>query len=150
MFDASTDPGGISLMNRARQNRLEYEQQNRGRNFGPLSDPRWDGFFQAMNEAGVSRIADNSVGEARGMFPGKEPLPSTYDPTYQQSAVDTMPSNQIGVAGPDAPLGVRGGSIPSMDALTRATGGFTVSPSKGRMRVQTQRGTNGLNHSERA
>lgn len=157
IFDSATDPLGIALKSRASQSRQNYAL-NEGWGhpmFGPLPDPQWDGFFQSLAESGVSRLGDNSVGEAKGMFPGAKPNVATYDPSYQTSAIDSMPSNHIGSAGMGAPMGARGESIASMDALNGATGGFTAKGStmgRGRqfMKVRGQRGTNGSNISERS
>jgi hypothetical protein len=158
IFDPNTDPLGIGLRQRAGDRQSAYYNENpaaRMAHANIFSDPRWDAYFQSLDEAGVSKLADQSVGEAKGMFPASAPAASTYDPSYQTSAVDTMPSNQFNVPGEGAPTGVYGSSIPAMDALSRATGGFTAkeTPQYGRgrrfMKVQTQRGTSGSNQSER-
>lgn len=84
---------GIGLGERARQRRQlfeageveDYERLQRqvpgvglygplrgslGRtSINTLPDSRWDAFFQALDEAGVDRAADESVGARRGMFP---------------------------------------------------------------------------------
>lgn len=97
MWDAQTDPLGIGLQSRAANRRFTYGVQNPGSNFGPGHSSAWDGYFQALNEAGVSNLGDNSMGVHRGMFDAKPALPSTYNPAFQTSAVDAMgPSNQIG------------------------------------------------------
>ena len=112
MFNPTTDPLGIGLKARAANQRRDLEVRNLGHNYGPLSDPAWDGFFQAMNEAGVDNLADNSMGAARGMFSAKPPLPSTFNPAFQTSATMGMtPTNQIGVPG----------VVPSLEGLFAAT-----------------------------
>jgi hypothetical protein len=152
-MDYQNDPLGIDVQSRGINRRWNYgiEHPEARLSGGPLPDPRWEGFFQAMSDQGVTKMADNSVGQARGMFAPKAAAPSTYNPDFQGSAVDTMPSNQLGVAGGHAPLGMVGNSIPSMDALTKATGGFSFrqTPTKKRMTVQQQRGTSGNNQSQR-
>jgi|ERR1035437_3667423 hypothetical protein len=56
-FDPSTDPLGIGLKQRAVANQQPYQ------GFGPLPDPQWQGYFQAINEAGVDKFAGaNPVG----------------------------------------------------------------------------------------
>lgn len=119
MFDARTDPAGASLKARAGARRDTYRYQNLGKNMGPLSDPAWDGFMQAMGEAGVSGLADNSVGVKKGMFsPG-----AAYQPTYnplmgQSSAVDAMPSVGIGSS--------TQGAIDGLDRAIGTPGGFEL------------------------
>lgn len=88
-FNAQTDPLGIGVQARGRAHRQAYEMQNLGHNMGPLSSSMWDGFFQAMQEQGVRGVADNSVGVARGMF-GATPQTSTYDPSFQSSALQGL------------------------------------------------------------
>jgi hypothetical protein len=132
MFDVNNDPLGIALQSRAADKRFRFQQDHPGSSFGPLPDSRWDGFFQAMDEAGVDGVADSSVGAKKGMWSGKAPMGSTYDPRYQTSAVDTMPSNQLGTAGLTAENGMAGESIPSMDSLLRATGGGGIRKALGR------------------
>jgi hypothetical protein len=151
--DLSNDPLGIGLITRAQDRRRNYamgEGFGNGGFGGPLPDPAWDGFFQALSEKGVRGLADNSVGEAKGMFPESGSTVSTYDPSFQTSAVDTMPSNQLGTSGSGrmAGLGEPGPSIPSMDALLQKTTRARVKNPVGQ-RVIGQRGTNGSNISER-
>jgi hypothetical protein len=93
------DPLGIALRSRA----ADAKQANYLQNFGhnPIniqSDPAWDGFFQALKEQGVSSLADSSVGAKKGMWSPHEPLPSTYDPRFQSTAIRSK-SNQIGSPG---------------------------------------------------
>lgn len=63
------------------------DQGHRLGNFGPAPDPSWDGYFQAMGEQGVDNLADNSVGAKRDMWSPHQPLPSTYNPNFQTSAL---------------------------------------------------------------
>lgn len=109
MWDQQSDPLAIGLQSRARQKRLDYYN---GAGFGHmgtvLPDPKWDGFFQAMDEAGVSNLADSSVGIKKGMWSPGAPQGGTYDPRYQSSAVDAMsPSRQLGVPGANVPSSVQ-------------------------------------------
>lgn len=72
MFDALTDPSGAALKNRAANRRWDYMT---GEGFGrspinSLGNPDWDAMFQAMDEAGVSNMADSSVGQKKGMWSG--------------------------------------------------------------------------------
>ena len=90
------DKLGIGLKSRAKQFR-RTQTTDRGRVSGmgavggPLQDPQWDGFFQAMAEQGVSGLRDDSAGYAKGIF---DSLGQNYEPTFdpfmgQQSAVAT-------------------------------------------------------------
>ncbi len=55
----SDDPLGIAVMQRAKQNRLQYEMAHpESMQSGPLPDPRWDGYFQAVDEAAGGRPVD--------------------------------------------------------------------------------------------
>lgn len=64
-FDSSTDPLGISLMQRAQANQQAGAQAQTATDYGsnnvlaqgvhmmgPLPDPRWEGFLQALTDAG--------------------------------------------------------------------------------------------------
>lgn len=100
---------------------------------GPLPDPMWDAFFEAQNQAGATRMADNSVGAKRGM----------YAPTQTQHVQQPgMESNQIGDAGQQ-------GTQAIIDGILNATGGPGVDirqTPKGvgrgqtKLKVQGQRG----------
>lgn len=48
---------------------------------GPLPDPMWEAFLQSLSEAGVDRLADESVGIKRGMF--QAPLQGLKQATHQ-------------------------------------------------------------------
>lgn len=115
------DPLGIDVQSRGMNNRFRYQQEHPGNAFGPLPSMQWEGYFQSLEDAGVTHMGDSSTKQGFDSQFGS--LPSTYDPQRQASAVDTMPSNQIGQAGRNLPLGVYGDNIPAMDALTRVTGG---------------------------
>lgn len=60
----------------------------------------WEGLFQAMDEQGVEKVADNSVGAARGMWGGGGVSTPTFDPRFQHSAgstaADVYRKNQTG------------------------------------------------------
>lgn len=51
-----------------------------------LSDPSWRRWFDTLKEQGVDKLADNSVGVARGMWSAPEPDKPTFDPRYQSSS----------------------------------------------------------------
>ena len=63
-FDPSEDPTGIALMARARQNRFQYQTEHpESMMSGPLPDPRWDAWLQAVSEAGNGRpVKFNAAG----------------------------------------------------------------------------------------
>lgn len=122
IFNSQDDALGNGLMSRAaaykndwnlqaKENARQHGQLVSFGQIGPMGDPRWDAFFQAMDEAGVSKAGDNSMGVKQGMFGGAAPLPSTFDPTFQRSAVvDSGRSRQINAQQP-----------PALQGLTRAT-----------------------------
>lgn len=66
----NTDPLGIALKQRARDTRADLNPTGLG-SMGPLMDPMWDGFMQAMSEQGVDRLGDDSMWEARQRGGGK-------------------------------------------------------------------------------
>lgn len=83
------DPLGIGLRQRAREHTQRFQDTNRelGKqhgqlvsfsNLGPLSDPAWDAFKQAMYEQGVDKVGVDTGGS------GYSP---TFNPRTQQSAV---------------------------------------------------------------
>lgn len=98
-FNAADDPLGIAVQGRAQAARQKQHLDDWGHpTFGPLPDPKWDGFFQAMGEQGVTGLADDSVGVKKGMFSATPDLPDTYDPTRNQVTSLKGPvgrSNQI-------------------------------------------------------
>lgn len=51
MFDPQSDPLGIGVMSRARENRFKLAAKGLAPAIGPLPDPQWEGFFQAIAEA---------------------------------------------------------------------------------------------------
>lgn len=70
------DPTGISQMMRAKDHRFQYTVAHPTDAIGPLPDPRWEGYFQALDDAGVQGI---------------QGAPSTYN----QSLPPEMQSNQL-------------------------------------------------------
>lgn len=88
MFDYNTDQNGQWLAQRAQQRRAGMEAEARAQDpfydlhkqiggSNPTPDTNWDGFFQALNEAGVDKLSSEEVGAQRGMFPSRDQtLPS--------------------------------------------------------------------------
>lgn len=110
------DPLGVGLRARARDNARLQNPTGLHEGF-VLRDPQWDAFFQAMDEAGVDKVADQSVGERTGMFPMSGQSRPTFDARYQTMLPDTdrermalSPSRQI--------------NAPSLMGLYSATGGY--------------------------
>lgn len=57
MWDPQSDPLGNALKGRARDFRFNLAAEGLQSPIGPLPDPQWDGFFQAVNEsAGGKRV----------------------------------------------------------------------------------------------
>ena len=69
MFDSHSDPLGIGIKSRAKQTRRMQAVPHRRGSMNVLPDPQWEGYFQALREAGVDNLADQSVGVKKGMFP---------------------------------------------------------------------------------
>jgi hypothetical protein len=51
MFSPQTDPLGIGLMAKAREQRFRATAAGQTSPIGPLPDPQWEGFFQAVHDA---------------------------------------------------------------------------------------------------
>lgn len=125
-FNAADDPLGIAVQGRAQQARQAQHLQDWGHpTFGPLPDPKWDGFFQAMGEQGVTGLADDSVGAKEGMWSDtSRSWEPTFDPSFQTSAVSTAspqinnkgeqtgtlftPRSSNNIAGPGTPPSLQG------------------------------------------
>lgn len=75
---------------------------------GPLKDPMWDAMFQAMENQGVTELADSSVGAKKKMWGKSRGYQPTFDPTFQGTAAGK--TNQLGA---DVP------SFAALDALLR-------------------------------
>lgn len=77
MFDPSDDPLGIGIQDRAQKRRQSFAL-NEGwghPTFGPLPDPRWEGFSQALGEAGVDELVGGNVPHSNA-FVGLKHLPN--------------------------------------------------------------------------
>ena len=90
---------GTGLRERERRRQEEFKYHGTGLNTIMPPSLAWDAFFGGMRENGVDRLADQSVGERRGMFsPSIEALgtaediqpvdPSWTSPTYQWAKQD--------------------------------------------------------------
>lgn len=131
MFDPSRDPLGLDLQRRA-QRYKERDKQLAGENWnsiasqnpnigsfgplrnlsgqlnavsGPLPNPEWDGWFQALREQGVDNLADDSVGAKRGLWSAQPPpLPAGMtEDAVDQSAIGYAQGGQV----PEAFQGTR-------------------------------------------
>ena len=60
---------GLGLRERERRQKAEYQMRGTGLAGGFKPGLAWDALFGGMREAGVDRLADQSVRERRGMFP---------------------------------------------------------------------------------
>lgn len=50
----------------------------------------WDGWFDALRDAGVTELGDQSVGVREGMFTPPQTMPSTIDPNLPQQGQREM------------------------------------------------------------
>lgn len=90
---------GVGLRSRAKQQDRAYARQFGSA--GPLKDPMWSAMFQAMQEQGVTGLADESVGQKRGMFAPTAPGAHIGLLPHQASASQGA-SNQINAPRPPA------------------------------------------------
>ena len=102
----------------------------------------WRDWFDALQAAGVDRVADESVGVRRGMFPPQQPTQSGYDPAFQSSAVQASgSSNQINA---QPVMGLQRVNEPMPESHGIFMGRMAAAGLRGRgqqnLRVQTQRG----------
>lgn len=121
-WNAQDDPQGVGLRSRAaayktdwgnaaKENARQHGQLVSFGQVGPISDPKWDAFMQAMDEAGVSKVGDDSMGVEKGMWGAASPGVSTFNPAFQSSAVlDSGRSRQINAR-----------PHPALEGLMRAT-----------------------------
>lgn len=143
----------LELRGQAKERRRQLEAESyaqTGRlprtSFMPSLPPEWDAWFQALENEGVTRLGDQSVGEAKGVFPGRAPLVSNFDPSYQSSAVlESRPSKQIGARN-DYMIPSLGGLVTAMGEDGRWTAsqprpqGRVSATGQSKLRVQGQRG----------
>jgi hypothetical protein len=101
MFDASTDPLGIGLQQRATQRRFQQAVDavhSDGTAPTMLADPKWDSYFQAVDEAG----GDKPVKYGYYDTAGEQDL--SRDPQHAGEIFDAMPLPTLG-NGPSSQLG---------------------------------------------
>jgi hypothetical protein len=85
MFDPQSDPLGLGLQARARENRFRLAAAGRLSPIGPLPDPQWEGFFQAVSEANPGKRVQYGQDNPEGT-----------DLTNAQSGDPNMLSRQLG------------------------------------------------------
>lgn len=106
------DPSGIAVQTRARDRRIQMFQDHMGDNYdvmtqasaghGPLPDPLWDGYFQAVEEAKPDPNMRSRFGYAT-----QEKADTSRDPVHAAQTLDpniggmkalNSPSSQLGTA----------------------------------------------------
>lgn len=100
----------LNSQSRRHQSQFENSRREAGRangqlvDFGqvrPLRNPQWDAWFQALNNQGVTGLADESVGARKGMWaPPSGGISTLMDPSIQGSSVASNPSNQLNYQNP--------------------------------------------------
>lgn len=89
---AQDDSLGIALKDRARQRRVGQRNIQPASPFGPLPDPRWDAYFQALDEAGVDRVTDDTA--APRQYQGsRDPFDAAHTNMQRfsdQAAIDSL------------------------------------------------------------
>lgn len=99
MFDPSQgDPLGqlIGLQARAKQSREAMYAQNPMTQTGPLPDPRWDAYFQAVNEAGAGKPVNFTGGpspEGSNQLTGFQPPEGTSVERYDSRGMHVIPGS---------------------------------------------------------
>lgn len=83
-FSPQSDPLGVGLQNRARQHRFELAAAGLESPIGPLPDPQWDAYFQAIGEAANGK-------PVRYAQDSNEIPDPTFDPGYRDQNQDLMP-----------------------------------------------------------
>jgi len=103
------DPLGLGLRQRATSAKQAYEAQNRElakqsgqlvsfSNLGPLGDPQWDAFRQALAERGVTKVAGGEgLPMARFGMPAGQVSPG-LDLAEQASMPEAAKSRRLGTA----------------------------------------------------
>lgn len=92
MLELDDDPLGIGLQTRAAARRKAAENSQPTSEWmnhqigGPAISPAWEGWFQALQEAGVDNLGDNSVGVKRGMWSQGPEYKPLFDPNYGESS----------------------------------------------------------------
>lgn len=152
-FDPSSDPSGIALQQRAQARRqVDMNENPYAHMMGPLPDPQWDGYFQALGEAGVDKLAggaspaesrqltgyntNGAVGtEEYGGRRGMEFTGSPYQPPVQQSYNFPGATTPPPMASPQAPMtGLQAAAPP---ATPPPPPGSPQAPQRDRFRSQT-------------
>lgn len=98
------DPLGVGVQARGMEHRQAYDaaerEKNPYRNTGPLPDPSWEGFQQALGEAGVTHIRGGNIpGSHQLVGTSTQPDYFTQDATFQgrpnlNSQTQPMPESQ--------------------------------------------------------
>jgi len=75
MTEAPFDPSGIDLMTRGMENAWRNRLAT-GSPIGPLPDPRWAGFFQALEDQGVNRLVGGPSAPGSNQIRGESVQPN--------------------------------------------------------------------------
>lgn len=101
MWDPQSDPLGIGLQASARQKRFELAAKGLsggGSPIGPLPDPQWDAFFEAIGQKANGRPVRFGQSNAEGS-----------DTTNADAADPNMMSRQLGTLSLSSLKRMRGG-----------------------------------------
>jgi hypothetical protein len=92
MFNPQDDPLGLGLQSRARAHRWADSVANpMSQTLGPLPDPMWDSYFQAVAEAAKGK----KINFAGGTAPNETFDESFQDPSVGAEQLATIHSNQF-------------------------------------------------------
>jgi len=116
-YSGIIQPGGLpqfgDLLNRARETHDNYEISMREKdpyydshkpiNMLPMhmSNPNMAAWFQSLADQGVDKMADSSVGAAKGMWSGPAPFQPTFNPydTGERQANDWRYNTSVAFKG---------------------------------------------------
>ncbi len=79
-FSPENDPLGLEAKQRARMRRFQLAAEGRSSPIGPLPDPNWDGYFEAVGEAGggqrmkFAQDSDQDITDQTAAVNGQDPL----------------------------------------------------------------------------
>lgn len=157
------DPLGIALKGRAQEARsqLHLDEMDGDINAhqigGPLPDPAWEGLFQALNERGVHRMGVDSgtaaLPSTRGLGQHSAIEDETNGGSETSNLANVYRGQLVGVgeqADPGALRGLRSAAPGNPYASGGGAGQWQATQHPGgRMRIETQRGTSGMNQTQR-
>lgn len=72
------DPLGVALQGRAREERINAQMAGQTPMFGPLPNPQWEGYFQALQERGVNKLRGGPSAPGSNQVTGLSSQPNYF------------------------------------------------------------------------